>query len=286
MQTITRLTKACSFILLYFSGFCAAAGEMGETTGSKTWRSITIATEAAYAPWNLTLPGGKIGGFEPELMADLCGRIQLQCILKAQDWDGMIPGLQVGKFDVLMDAIVITPEREKAVAFSIPYTATYDTFAATNPELVTQAGSPDVTIHLTDTEVNGLQIERLRKVLQGKTIGIQYGTAYKPFIEKYFSDIITLREYKKSAEHILDLRAGRIDFSFDDATLFQQALEQPANSSLVMVGVKVKGHGEALAFRKDTPELKAMFDRAINAALADGTVKRLSEKWFKTDITP
>ena len=60
----------------------------------------------------------KLGGFEPELVANLCERIKLQCNLVAQDWDGMIPGLQAGKFDVLMDAISITPEREKIIAFS------------------------------------------------------------------------------------------------------------------------------------------------------------------------
>jgi hypothetical protein len=88
---------------------------------AKDWKTVTIALEGGYAPWNLTLPGGKLGGFEPELVANLCERIKLQCNLVAQDWDGMIPGLQAGKFDVLMDAISITPEREKIIAFSKPH---------------------------------------------------------------------------------------------------------------------------------------------------------------------
>jgi octopine/nopaline transport system substrate-binding protein len=98
-----------------------AATILAAPVQAKDWKSVTIALEGSYAPWNLTLPGGKLGGFEPELVANLCARIQLQCNLVAQDWDGMIPGLQAGKFDVLMDAISITPEREKIIAFSRPY---------------------------------------------------------------------------------------------------------------------------------------------------------------------
>ncbi|WP_428845299.1 transporter substrate-binding domain-containing protein [Burkholderia cenocepacia] len=46
------------------------------------------------------------------------------------------------------------------------------------------------------------------------------------------------------------------------------------------------GPGEGLAFRKQDADLKTKFDTAIAAALADGTVKKLADKWFKTDVTP
>lgn len=49
----------------------------GVSAQAKEWKSITIATEGSYEPWNLTLPGGKLGGFEPELMVDLCQRMAI-----------------------------------------------------------------------------------------------------------------------------------------------------------------------------------------------------------------
>ncbi|MFP3548756.1 transporter substrate-binding domain-containing protein, partial [Rhizobium sp. SIMBA_035] len=61
---------------------------------AKDWTTVTVATEGSYEPWNMTLPGGKLGGFEPELMENVCARIKIKCELVAQDWDGMIPGLQ------------------------------------------------------------------------------------------------------------------------------------------------------------------------------------------------
>ncbi|MEF9672554.1 transporter substrate-binding domain-containing protein [Pseudomonas sp. PCH446] len=85
---------------------------------------MNIATEGAYEPWNLTLPGGKIGGFEPELMDIICPRMKLKCNVVVQNWDGMIASLNAGKFDVLMDAIVINEERQKVMAFSTPYAQT------------------------------------------------------------------------------------------------------------------------------------------------------------------
>lgn len=97
--------RRASLITLFSGLLLCSAG-----TTAKEWKSITIATEGGYRPWNLTLPGGKLSGFEPELMEDLCQRMAIQCKLVVQNWDGMIAGLNAGKYDVIMDAIVITPE--------------------------------------------------------------------------------------------------------------------------------------------------------------------------------
>jgi octopine/nopaline transport system substrate-binding protein len=258
---------------------------------AKEWTSVTIATEGAYAPWNITLPGGKLGGFEPELMQNLCARIKVECKLVAQDWDAMIPGLRAGKFDILMDAIMITPEREKVIAFSHPYALTPGAFVSADPKLLSGVGSPAEVLKLTgDPAADRAAIDRLRAALKGRTIGIQIGTAYTDFINKNFKDIATIREYKKSPERDLDLAAGRIDVSFDDVSYFSTVLQQPENKSLAFVGPKIGGTiwgpGEALAFRQSDTDLKAKFDTALAAALADGTVKKLSEKWFKTNINP
>ena len=258
---------------------------------AKEWKSVTIALEGSYAPWNLTLPGGKLGGFEPELVANLCARIQLQCNLVAQDWDGMIPGLQAGKFDVLMDAISITPDREKIIAFSRPYAATPATFAVTDTKVLPKAGPTSAVLKLTgDPKTDQPTVDALRKELKGKTIGIQSGTVYTKFINDGFKDVATIRVYKTSPERDLDLANGRIDASFDDVTYYAGNIDKKETASIVMAGPKIGGPiwgpGEGLAFRKQDADLRAKFDTAIAAALADGTVKKLSEKWFKTDVTP
>jgi octopine/nopaline transport system substrate-binding protein len=261
------------------------------TAQGKEWSSVNIATEGSYEPWNLTLPGGKLSGFEPELMDILCQRMKLQCTIKVQNWDGMIASLNAGKFDVLMDAIVITDERRQVMAFSLPYARTPARFAAMDATLLPGATGQASTITLNNDPAQiKPAIEALQKALDGKTIGIASGTVYTPFIDEYFKDVATVREYSTSADAILDLSAGRIDAVFDDVTFLNATMAKPDSKGLVYTGPEIAGpiwgEGEALGFRKADADLKARFDAALKNAIADGTVKRLSEKWFKVDLTP
>jgi octopine/nopaline transport system substrate-binding protein len=258
---------------------------------AKEWTSVNIATEGAYEPWNLTLPGGKIGGFEPELMDVICPRMKLKCNIVVQNWDGMIASLNAGKFDVLMDAIVINEERQKVMAFSVPYAQTPASFVALKADLLPGKTGADAAITLgTDAKEVRAGVEELRKALKGKTIGIASGTIYTSFIDQNFKDVATIREYGSSAEAILDLLAGRIDVAFDDVTFFNSVMDKPENKPLVFTGPVIKGpiwgEGEALGFRQKDTDLKAKFDAALKEAMADGTIKKLSEKWFKADLTP
>ncbi|ERK18416.1 MAG: transporter substrate-binding domain-containing protein [Pantoea sp.] len=277
--TFRRFCLTTLFSSLLLSGVAAQA---------KEWKSITIATEGSYEPWNLTLPGGKLGGFEPELMTDLCKRMGVQCKLVVQNWDGMIAGLNAGKYDVIMDAIVITPDRKKVVSFTTPYASTPATFITVKDSLL-PPDSKIIKLHDDAKEIEPA-IAPLKAALKGKTIGIASGTVYTPFIDKYFKDVADVREYTTSADAILDLQAGRIDAVFDDVTFAQSMLARKENSNLTFSGPQlggpIWGEGEAMGVRMADSDLKAKLDAAIHAALADGTVKTLSEKWFKTDVTP
>ncbi len=101
--------------------FLAAALAFAPTAFAKDWKTVVIGMEGAYEPWNLTDSSGKIVGFEVDLVNDLCKRAGFECKIIAQDWDGMIPGLKAGKFDVIMDGMSITDERKKEIDFSKPY---------------------------------------------------------------------------------------------------------------------------------------------------------------------
>lgn len=59
---------------------------------AKDWKTVTVAMEGSYAPWNQTDASGKIVGFEVDILNDVCARAKLECNIVAQDWDGVIPG--------------------------------------------------------------------------------------------------------------------------------------------------------------------------------------------------
>lgn len=256
---------------------------------AKDWKTVTITLEGAYAPWNMTASDGTLIGFEPELAKVLCERAQLECTLVASDWDGMIPALNAGKFDVIMDALGITEERKQVIDFTVPYATTPAAFAtATNGPLANLAGTGE-TVSLTADQTGGPEIDALREAFNGKTIGIMAATVYSKFIYDNFGDIATIREYKTGAERDLDLETGRIDVGFDDAIYFGSAFDA-AKGALAFTGPQVGGpiwgEGEGLGIRKEDTELRDKFSEAIKSALADGTIRELSLKWFKTDVSP
>ncbi|MEZ2128529.1 MULTISPECIES: transporter substrate-binding domain-containing protein [unclassified Sinorhizobium] len=256
---------------------------------AKDWKTVTITLEGAYAPWNLTNADGSLGGFEPELAKYLCDKMKVECKLVASDWDGMIPALNAGKFDVIMDALSITDERKQVIDFTIPYAATPAAFATAKDSPLANAAGTGSTIKMTPGQTGVKEVDALKEAFKGKTIGIQAATVYAKFVYDNFGDIATIREYKTGADRDLDLQNGRIDLGFDDAVYFANAFAA-ANDTLAFTGPEIAGpiwgEGEGLGIRKADTDLRDKFNEAIKAALADGTVKNLSMKWFKMDVSP
>jgi octopine/nopaline transport system substrate-binding protein len=257
---------------------------------AKDWTNVTIAMEGAYAPWNLTNPDGTIGGFEPELAAVLCAHMKVKCTVVASDFDSIIEGLNSNKFDAVMDSLSITPERLKVITFSVPYANTPAGFETTKGSSLENLPGTGTTVKITDEAGAKAEAEKLRDKFKGKTIGVQASTVYTTFLDNYFKDIATIREYKTTSERDLDLVAGRIDAGFDDATAEQAAFATPGNESLEFTGPAygggIWGPGQGVGLRQSDTDLKALFDDAIKAALADGTVEKLSQKWFKINVAP
>jgi len=282
-----ELRSSLRFTLLAFGLATAALGAARPAAAEDT---VTIALEGSYQPWNMTNPDGTLGGFEPELAANLCARMQVKCVLIAQNWDGMIAALDAGKFDVIMDALSITPDREKILDFSVPYANTPATFVVDKTGPLANMAGTGTTLVFTGIDDNKARLAALRAALKGKVIGIQAGTVYAPFIYAHFKDIATIREYNAATDRDLDIVNDRIDAGFDDATYFGYAMKSPGDSTLAfsgpVIGGTVWGPGEGLGLRKNETALAAKFDVAIKAALADGTVKKLSLKWFGVDVSP
>lgn len=254
-------------------------------------KRLKIATEGAYAPWNFSEPSGKLAGFDVELANDLCRRINAQCEIVAQDWDGIIPGLNVGKYDAIVAAMSVTEKRKEAVAFTRPYAGmpAYFGVLKTNPLAKSLPMGNLFSLDASDAEVKAA-IDRVRASLRGKIIGVQGSTTLANFMDKYMKGEAQVREYKTAEQILIDLEAGRIDASLNSRSYWDPLLEKPEGQNLALVGPGftggVFGAGVAIAVRKSDGELRKVLDSAIGDAVTDGTIKRFSEKWFKIDITP
>jgi octopine/nopaline transport system substrate-binding protein len=259
---------------------------------AKDYTKITIATEGAYEPWNLVTPDGKLAGFEVDLANELCKRMKVECAIVQQDWDGMIPALNAGKFDGIMAGMNITPQRLQVIDFSKAYASGPAGFLVPKSSPLAQLPGTGTVLNLAkDDPANTQTIDAMRVLLKGKNIGVQVATIHANFLDKYFKDVATIQEYKTTEQHDLDLMSGRIDAAFADASYFMTTLSKPEAKDLMLAGAEFRGgdifgKGVGVGLRKTDPELKAKFDEAITAALADGTIKTIAGKWFKIDMAP
>ena len=276
----TRLGTVAAALI----GILAAGGSPAQT------RTIRIATEGAYAPYNFTAPGGKLDGFEIELANDLCRRAKVTCEVVQQDWDGIIPALQAGKYDAIMAGMNITDKRAAAIDFSVPYVQEAGSFAVARNGPLAKLPGDGTTVNFDKDNAAALKaLDAMKPMLKGKAVGVQTATIHASFFDKYLKDTVDIREYKTTEQHDLDLLAGRVDAIFASASAIRGTLEKPDFKDYTLVGTRfsgdVFGRGVAVGMRKNQPELKKLFDGAIAAAIADGTMKTMSEKWFKSDIT-
>jgi octopine/nopaline transport system substrate-binding protein len=261
------------------------------TASAKDWKVVNIGIEGGYEPYNLTAPNGKIVGFEPDLAENLCKRIKIECKLVAQDWDGMIPGLQAGKFDVIIDGMAVTAAREKVIDFSKPYAQSPSAFVAAKDGPLGKLAMSGKIVNLDKDKADAAAaLKEFRDALKGKTIGVQVSTVFATFASKNLKDVATVKEYKTTDERDLDLKAGRLDAILDEEPPIRSMLAKPDSSDFAIVGPELAGGdfgiGVAAGFRKSDKDLSSAFDTALASAFADGSIKPLYMKWFKMDVTP
>ncbi|TWF49412.1 transporter substrate-binding domain-containing protein [Neorhizobium alkalisoli] len=252
---------------------------------------ITIATEGAFPPYNLTRADGTLDGYDIDLAHYLCDHMKIKCTIIAQAFDGIIPALNAGKFDAIMAGMSATEKRKEVIDFSIPYGNTGQGFAVLKDSDLVKLPLQGDLFSLGSNEAGARKaIEEMKPMLQGKTIGVQTASIAARFVDEYMKGIVQVREYKTTEQHDLDLLAGRIDLTMASMGYLKTAVEKPTNSDMTITGPRFQGGflgaGSSVGLRKTDTALRAKFDEAITAAKADGTLKKLSEKWFGFDVTP
>jgi len=219
-----------------------------------------------YPPfWNQD-SAGKWSGFEVDLLDALFAKIGKSYQLTPIAWDGIIPALQEKKIDVIFNSMGITPERAQQVDFSDKYYETAIVFV----------GAKDAKIEIT------------KEGLKGKIVGVQTATAQANWIQSHFGDVVEVKLYEQQDQVNSDLVAGRIDLDFADSiTLLQGFLSTDQGKSYEQKGAAIvdpsSGANIGAAVRKGDP-LKGEISGAIKAIRADGTYKKINDKYFNFDI--
>lgn len=251
--------KITSLMLAGLLAVGAAAGQ----ANAKDWDKIRIGIEAAYPPFNGYNTNKELIGFDVDIAEALCAEMKAECTLVAQDWDGMIPALLAGKYDAIVSSMSITEERQQVVDFTDRYYTNSLTFVAPKDTAIT------------DVSPAGMA---------GKTLGAQSSTVSAAHLEEEYKDA-TIKLYPTQDDAYLDLASGRVDAVLADVGPTNLWLDAEDGACCAFVGEAVVKDDEiGIAIRKDDGDLKAKFNEALAAILADGTYETISAKYFPFSI--
>merc|ERR1712096_40818 len=242
--------------------FLSAIAALAILSSSAQAGSVKIGTEGAYPPWNAKDESGKLIGFEVELANWLC-------IYMGQDWDGMIPGLIMRKYDAIMAGMSITDERKKTINFSQGYADEVASLAVMKGSSLEGMDTPKSINLSTGGSAAKKALKTLTAALAGKTIGVQTATIHQNFLESGDVGSVKIRTYKTQDEVNLDLAAGRIDAALAAAVAFTDYAEK-SGKAVVLVGPTFAGgafgNGVGVGLRKEDTQLEKDFNKAINTA--------------------
>jgi len=237
-------------------------------------QELRIATSADFPPWEYTDSSGNIIGFDRSVGNEICRRIEVQCVWVNQTYDGLLPGLQVGKFDLVMAGVSITQERAGQVDFTRAY--------ADAPNHVgTSAGNP---------VAQAKTREELEVALEGKIVGTQIGTTHEMVARAHFKNV-DIRLYERNEQMADDLASGRIDAALVEYSVWEELMKiregqiELAGPMLTSADYAEFGDGQGIAMKKGQDDLRARMDKAIGDMLTDGTMRKISNEFFGYDLS-
>ncbi|MGH6762502.1 MAG: ABC transporter substrate-binding protein [Phyllobacterium sp.] len=226
---------------------------------------IRIATEGAYPPFNLVAPDGTLKGFDVDIAKALCEEMKAKCTIVAQDWDGIITGLQAKKYDAVVASMTVTDERKKQVAFTDRYYSSRLSVAVPKDSA------------LTSTEASAMD---------GKVVGAQSGTTQGYYTEDTYAKAgADAKLYPTQDEANLDLKNGRLDALVSDKFPMMDWLKADGADCCKLLGdIAGTESDTAIAVRLEDNELRENFNKAIAAIRANGTYEKIMREYFSFDI--
>ncbi|HAR76912.1 MAG TPA: ABC transporter substrate-binding protein [Psychrobacter sp.] len=235
------------------------ATETAKTDSASTDDNVLrIATEGAYAPFNYTNADGTLGGFDIEIANAICADMQVTCEIMAQDWDGIIPGLKAGKYDAIVAAMSVTPERAQQVAFTDPYFSNALVFLAKKDSSFDPSNSSDIDSH---------------------SIAAQRSTISSQWLEKAYPKA-DIKLYDTLSNAFLDLGSGRVDAMISDKLPAIEWLSSPSGSNYVLKGDEIDINDNFAIAVRPGDVLQGKINTSLSNIKANGTYDKINQKYF------
>jgi polar amino acid transport system substrate-binding protein len=258
---VKKILVLLSCMLVLACALSASASD-GSFQRVKKQGVLTIGLDDAFPPMGFRNDKGQLVGFDIDAAEEVGKRLGLKIVWQPTAWDGVMHSLNAKKFDCIWNGMTITEERKKEVAFTKPY-------KMDGQVAVVRFGE-----------------NKFRKLadLKGARVGVQKGSSALEAVKKLPAPPAEVREYEDNPKALLDLESKRLDtVVIDDATGRDFIAKRPGKFQILPGNITKEPFG--VAFRKEDVDLRLAVQKALDSMVKDGTMAKISKKWFGEDIT-
>lgn len=223
---------------------------------------IIVAMEGTWAPWTYHDEADNLVGYDVEVAKLIAEKLGVTAGFVEGEWDGLLAGLDAGRYDIMVNGVDITEERQKKYDFSIPY--------AYNRTAVIVKGDYEGIQSLED--------------LDGKHTANTISSTYAELAESYGAEVTGVDDLNQTFELLL---TGRIDATLNAEVTYYDYMKAHPDADIKIAALTSDATQVAIPLRKgaETETLRAAVNQAIEELSAEGKLTELSEKYFGTDIS-
>lgn len=244
----------------------AVSGSISTASGdTKSVGVLRVGVDDSYPPMEYKDDSGNLVGFDVDMTKEIAKRLGKKAEFVSTQFDGLFQALNTGKYDTIISAMSMTDEREQTFEFTRPYIA--------NAQMI--------VVKPKDNSI------KKAEDLSGKKVGCQISSTANDsadYLQQKEGIKFTLSTYDQIIQPFQDMKAGRLDAIIVDEVVGQYYIAQ-SPKEYKAAAVKLTNEPIGACFKKGNTVLRDEVQQAIDSMSADGTMKKLSEKWFKADLT-
>lgn len=230
---------------------------------SSSGKVLKIGVDDSYPPMEYKDDKNTTVGFDVDLANEIGKKLGMKVEFVSNAWDGIFQALNTDKFDAIISSCSITEDRLKEFAMTKPYIA--------NAQVI-----------VVKPDNNSIKEP---KDLNGKKVGCQVGTTAEASAKKFMNDVkFELNKYDQVIQPFADMKAGRLDAIIVDEVVARYYVVQD-KSNFKVSSARLTNEPIGVCFKKTNTEMRDKVQKAIEDLRADGTLKKVSEKWFGEDLT-
>ncbi len=226
----------------------------------KSAGKLTVGVDDSYPPMEFRNEKNELVGFDIDLGNEIGKKLGVKVEFMPTDWNGIILALKSGKFNVIISSLSMTDERKKEIDFAGPYLE----------------GGQIIAVKKSNTGIKS-SVD-----LNNKIVGCQLGSTGEEAAVK-LKQIKELKKYDKGTEAFHDLSIGRLDAVIIDGQVGGYYNKKDGDAFKIL-DEKLTKEPEGIGLKKEDKELKKGLEKALDELKSDGTLSKLSIKWFGYDI--